>query len=172
MFASRCIGGFRVPCVVFYIVVVLAIFAYGFIIRRLGWPDSLEKKITNDPAWSNCDGWAMTHLFFWAFLGFWYPGRYLQALGVSLGWEAFEDLLGRKRLTVGGSRLQLVGETDAVTKRPQERDKYWYGRYVTDTFYNLAGYIVGSALAARFCPEDACRCKRCRESSNWIYSRQ
>jgi hypothetical protein len=54
----------------------------------------------------------MTHLFFWTFLGFWYPGRYLQALGISLAWEGFEDVLGRTHITVGGSRLKTIGHSD------------------------------------------------------------
>lgn len=164
MFASRCVGGVRIPCAVFYIVVIIAIFAYGFFVRKTGRPDILERPMTKDPAWTNADGWAMTHLFFWAFLGFWYPGRYVQALGISLLWEGFEDLLGRTNVTVGGSRLQLVGETDENTQRPKEEGMTWYGRYTTDSFFNLAGYIVGSALAARFWPEDACACSACRRA--------
>jgi hypothetical protein len=163
MFASRCIGGVRIPCAVFYIVVILAIFAYGYYVRKSGKPDALERYITKDPAWVNCDGWAMTHFFFWAFLGFWFPGHYLQALGFSLGWEAVEDYLGRTHITVGGSRLQAIGHTDKETciYTDDAKDKFWYGRYVTDTFYNLAGYIIGSALSDKFWPKDSCDCSTC-----------
>ena len=166
MRAWRCIGGVRIPCVVFYIVAVIAIFAYGFFIRKSGRPDVLERLVTESPSWDNCDGWAMTHLFFWGFLGFWFPGNYLQALGVSLWWEKFEDGLGRAHITVGGSRLQTIGHTDDTCVYTDDSEgKFWYGRYVTDTFFNLAGYIVGSALAKAYWPKDACRCRLCRRDA-------
>jgi hypothetical protein len=166
MWASRCIGGLKVPCVVFYIIVVIVIFAYGYYIRKSGRPDVLEHMITEDPSVQNLDGWAMTHIFLYLFLGFWYPDNHLQALGVSLLWEGFEDTLGRRRLTVGGSRLQLIGGTDGDTGAPTGADDkddggFWYGRYTTDTAYNLMGYIVGSALSKRYWPKDSCTCKTC-----------
>jgi hypothetical protein len=167
MFASRCVGGVRIPCFVFLIVVVIVIFAYGYFIRKTGAPDVLERFVTEDPAVQNCDGWAMTHLFFWGFLGFWFPGRYLQALGVGLLWEAVEDVLGRTHITVGGSRLQTIGHTDDDTcaYTDDSEGNWWYGRFVTDSFYNLTGYIVGSALAKHLWPEDACGCLLCRQDA-------
>jgi hypothetical protein len=166
MFASRCIGGLKIPCIVFYIIAVISIFAYGYFIRKSGRPDALERYITEDPSVQNLDGWAMTHLFLWTFLGFWYPGRYLQALGISLAWEGFEDTLGRTRITVGGSRLQLIGHVDdeTCTHTDDSDEQFWYGRYTTDTAYNLMGYIIGSALAKRFWPEGACKCVACAAS--------
>lgn len=163
MYAVRCVDGTRVSSVAFYVAIIIVIFAYGFYVRKTGAPDVLERRVTKDPAWDNCDGWAMTHLFFWAFLGFWFPDHHLQALGASLGWEAVEDFLGRTHITVGGSRLQTIGHTDDDTCQytNDAEGKYWYGRYVTDTFFNLAGYIVGSALARVFWPADSCGCARC-----------
>lgn len=160
MYASRRVGGFKIPCFVFYIVAIIAIFAYGYFIRKTGTPDVLERFVTEDPAVTNLDGWAATHFFFWTFLGFWFPGKYLQALGFSLAWEGFEDFLGRTHITVGGSRLQTIGHTDdeTCTYTDDADGKFWYGRYTTDTAYNLMGYIIGSALAKRFWPEFACEC--------------
>ena len=163
MYASRCIGGVKIPCIVFYIIVVIVIFAYGYFIRKSGRPDVLERFVTEDPSVQNLDGWAATHFFFWTFLGFWYPGHYLQALGVSLAWEGFEDVLGRTHITVGGSRLQTIGHTDDETcaYTDDSEGNFWYGRYTTDSAYNLMGYIIGSALAERYWPEDACECSTC-----------
>ena len=167
MFATRCVGGLRVPGWVLCLVVVLFIFAYGAIIRRLGSPDVLERPFIDDPAVPNCDGWAMTHLIFWGFMGFWFPGRHLQALLISLAWEGFEDTLGRTNLKIGGKRLQLIGATDSDSKKPAGEGEdgdhlQWYGRFESDTFYNMTGYVIGSALAKRFWPEDACECSKCR----------
>jgi hypothetical protein len=162
MFASRCINGVRVYSVVFLIVVVLIIVAYGFFIRKTGHPDVLERNVTDNPSIQNLDGWAATHLLFWGFMGFWFPRHYFQALVASLAWEGFEDTLGRVKFTVGGKRLQLVGATDSETFESAADDEaFWYGRYTTDTAYNLIGYIIGSTLAGRFWPDDKCGCERC-----------
>ena len=161
MFASRLVGGSRVYAVGFYVVVVLAIFAYGALLRRRGLPDVLERPLTTSPSVQNLDGWAATHFFFWLALGVWFPGHYLQALGFSLAWEGFEDFLGRHPIRLGGRRLQLVGDVPAhgggkSDGGGSDGEQYWYGRYTTDTAYNLMGYIVGTALASRFWPpEDA-----------------
>ena len=163
MFASRCIGGVKIHCTVFYIIVILVIFAYGYYIRKSGRPEVLERFLTNDPAVQNLDGWAATHFMFWTLLGFWFPGHYGQALGFSLAWEGFEDFLGRTHITVGGSRLQTIGHTDDETcsYTDDSEGNFWYGRYTTDTAYNLMGYIIGNVLSKRFWPEDACRCGSC-----------
>lgn len=158
MWATRCVGGARVHSWVILMVAVLLIFLYGHVLRKLGRPDIFERPVIDDPAWVGFDGWGGLHLILWALLGFWFPGHELQALGASLLWEGFEDALGRHRLKVGGKRLQLVGATTAEEKEQMT----WYGRFTTDSFFNLAGYIAGSALARRFWPAGACRCPRCR----------
>ncbi len=141
----------QIPCVVWLLAVIVLIVIYGYTIRALGAPDVLEGKIIDDPAVHNFDGWAGTHLLFWAFLGVWYPGHYVSALGLSLGWEAIEDCLGRGDIKVSGRRLQLIGETGN-----DSGEGYWYGRYVTDSFFNLAGYILGSAAANVYWPDRTC----------------
>jgi hypothetical protein len=160
MYAHRFIQGIRVPAYAILIVAVIVIFLYGYAIRHFGVRDALEKKVVDDPSVHNFDGWATTHFFFWAFLGFWFPNHYVQALGISLAWEGFEDVMGRGWFTLGGRRLAVIGATDEDGKYVGDQQKsaaeaeYWYGRYVTDTFFNLAGYIVGSALANRYWPAD------------------
>lgn len=146
----------RVAAGAVLLVMVVLIFVYGAVIRHFRWPDVLERKVIDDPAVHNFDGWAGTHLIAWAFMGFVFPGRYVSALAVSLVWEGFEDTLGRTRLTVGGKRLQLVGATAEDGELAAADDEFWYGRYVTDSFFNLAGYIIGSAAAARLWPDAPC----------------
>ena len=149
----RCI---RVPCYVWLLFIVLVIIIYGAVLRKTGGADVLERKVIDDPAVANFDGWAGTHVIFWAFLGFLYPGKYVQALTVSLLWEGIEDFLGRNRMTVGGSRLQLVGATDDTGQTEDDNEAFWYGRYTTDPFFNMTGYILGSAAAERWWPSYPC----------------
>ena len=79
-----------------------------------------------------------------------------------------DDLPGSFRLEDGGRSPQppaLQGQgwcaVDEGAAGGGEAENFWYGRYTTDTAYNLMGYILGSALAKRFWPEDSCRCKGC-----------
>ena len=106
------------------------------------------------PSCVGFDGWGL-HLLFWTFIGFWFPGHELQALFVSLAWETFEDVLGRNHFEVGGKRIQTIGHTDSDCKYTDDAEgNYWYGRFTTDTFFNLAGYILGTALAKKFWPQE------------------
>lgn len=153
---SRREGCRGLPGYVPLLMVVLFILIYGAIVRRFGWPDVLERKVIDDPSVHNFDGWAGAHFIFWAFMGFLIPDRYVSALGISLLWEGIEDNLGRHKIMVGGKRLQLVGATEEDGDIQEDDEAFWYGRYVTDTFFNLAGYILGSAAAQRFWSETTC----------------
>lgn len=159
MFANRTVRGVRVPAVAFYVVAVMAIVLYGRHIRRHRKRDVLERKIIDHPSCPGFDGWALTHLFFFGVLGLFYPGHYLQALVVSVGWEGVEHALGSCPLEVSGRRLQLVGDQDEdgnpIVPAAGEEPRYWYGRFVTDPAFNLAGYIIGSAIAERYWPVTA-----------------
>jgi len=153
LFTSRYFTSCPIPVYVWYIITIVAIFAYGHFLRQTGRPDVLEEKVIDDPAFQGCDGWAITHTLLWGFIGFLYPGHHIQALITGLVWEGFEDALGRNRIMVGGSRMQLVGDTDEETKHIDNTSgAFWYGRYTTDTFFNLFGYIVGSWAGSRWLP--------------------
>jgi hypothetical protein len=130
------------------IICAAAIVAYGAIISALGVPDHMEKRFTTRPCWTGTSGWAATHFAFWALMGFWFPGNYVQALAVSFLWEGAEDLAGSSKWLA--SMCQRHGVVDAKTGEPMR----WYARYTTDGFYNLAGYIVGSALAGKYWPRE------------------
>ncbi len=153
MFANRDIGGFKIPCVAFLIVCIVLIFVYGAYRRGTGTTDFLEKKIVDSPGCPGFDGWAVAHILFFGILGFIYPGHYVQALLIGIGWEIFENTLGTHKITMSGVRLQLMGATDK-DGRPVEQDEgnsWWYGRE-SDVCYDMIGYIIGSAVGAKLWP--------------------
>lgn len=152
MFANRYIGGIKIPCVALYIIVVLIIFAYGAYIRASGAPDILEKKVIDHPSCPGFDGWGVTHFLFFGVLGLFYPGHYVQVLLISVFWESIEHLLGQTKIMVGGSRLQLVGDQDKEGRYTGDDENFWYGRFVTDPAFNMAGYILGSEIAKKYWP--------------------
>lgn len=153
MFANRWIRGKKFPCVAFYVVCVLAIIIYGMYVRKHKIKDPLERKIIDHPSTPGFDGWAVTHFIFFLAVGVLYPGHHLQCLVVSVGWEAIEHLLGTTDIKVSGRRLQLIGDQDENGAPVEPKDEqWWYGRFTTDPCFNMAGYAIGSAIAARYWP--------------------
>lgn len=153
MFANRTIRGVTIPCVALYIIVVIVIIVYGYIIRKTQTKDFLEKKVIDHPSCPGFDGWAVTHFFFFALLGLLYPGQHLQFAIIGLAWEGVEHFLGTNKIeTSSGKRLQLVGDQDEDGRPTGNNDSWWYGRFVTDTSFDMAGYIVGSSIAQKYWP--------------------
>lgn len=156
MFANRYIRGVKVPCVAILIVAVIAIVAYGYYLRKTKSRDILETKIIDRKGFEGIDGWGLTHALLYFVMGLMYPGHYVQALALSYLWEMTEDFLGTHPITVGGKRLQLIGDTDA-DGRPTGNDKaYWFGR-ISDVAINVTGYILGTAVSEKYWPNDYVR---------------
>jgi hypothetical protein len=151
MFANRVINGFTVPCVVLYIIAVLAIVLYGYFLRKTGTRDVLATRIFDHPVCPEVDGWSVAHFVFFGILGFMYPGQHLQFLAVGVLWEVIESALGQYELVVSGTRLQLIGDQDEDGVSTGRDDVYWYGK-PSDIIVDIAAYCVGSALAERYWP--------------------
>ena len=146
-FATTTIKGRRISAAAIHCAAAFSIILYGRLLRARGWRDPLEKKVVDHPSAPGFDGWATLHFFYFGLLGYLFPRRHVQALGVSLGWELIEHLLGTTDVRIGGKRLQLVGDQDEEGRPTGKEDAWWYGRFVTDNSFNMSGYILGSALA-------------------------
>lgn len=151
MFASRLVGGVAVPCVVVYIVCVLAIILYGHFLRRTKTKDVLARRLFHHPVCQDIDGWSVSHLLFFGLLGLLYPGHHLQFLLVGAFWEVVETALGQNRFELSGRRIQLIGEQDAEGGSTGKADAYWYGKE-SDIIMDVFGYAIGSSLAERYWP--------------------
>jgi hypothetical protein len=139
MFANRVVRGVKVPCVVLYLVCVLAIVAYGYALRRAEGRDPLARRLYHHPICQDIDGWSVCHLLFFL---------------VGAGWEVVETALGQNRLELSGRRLQLVGDQDAEGRVTGDDAAFWYGKE-SDIVVDALGYALGSALASRFWPNGA-----------------
>ena len=151
MFASRLIAGRRVPSAAIYVVAVLAIVAYGAVLRATKTRDILATPIYSSPIFQDIDGWSVTHLLFFALLGVLFPGRPGEFLAVGIGWELVETALGQNRIEVSGRRLQLIGDADADGRPTGDDDAFWYGKE-SDIVVDMIGYCLGSAAALRWWP--------------------
>src|SRR3972149_5524549 len=115
MFANRTLAnGTVIPSVAFYVVAIVAIFAYGWIIRNRGLRDRLEVKIVDHHILQEIDGWGVTPFLFFSLIGWFFPGKHLQFLTVGAIWEAIECFMGQYPVKVSGKRVQVVGKTDEV----------------------------------------------------------
>lgn len=163
MFANRVIRGITAPCVVFYIVCVLIIVAYGYFIRRTKTQDHLARRIFHHPICQEIDGWSISHLLFFGLLGVLFPGHHLQFLLIGVGWEVVETALGQNKLELSGKRIQLVGDQDEEGNSTGKDDAYWYGKE-SDIVVDVLGYAIGSAWASKYWPNDTAEAKKCPEA--------
>jgi len=151
MFGRRLVCGVNVTCVALYVVCVLAIVAYGFVLRRVGGADPLARRLYHHPVCEEIDGWSVTHFFFFGLLGVLFPGSHLQFLLVGIGWEVVESGLGQNKVQVSGRRLKLIGEID--DRGEADDDAFWYGR-ASDVIVDILGYSLGSAWASEHWPNE------------------
>lgn len=151
MFANRRVCGVLAPCAALCLLVVLAIVAYGAVLRRSGAKDPLARRLYHHPVCQEVDGWSVSHFLFFGLLGFFYPGQHAQFFVAGVLWEVVETCLGQNELQVSGRRLQLVGDQDAEGVSTGDDAAFWYGKE-SDIVMDVAGYAAGSALAERYWP--------------------
>lgn len=89
------------------------------------------------------DGWSIAHLIFFMVLGYMYPDTFLVAMGLGVGWEAFEHFLGKQRPGF------LGGFGDCITTDPALEGPWWFGR-LSDIGMNMFGFLLGAYFRQRF----------------------
>jgi len=121
----------------YFVVCAVLIFMYGN--YRCDNPDFKDPLQTKLGIW-DLDGWSLSHLLFYMFIGYHFKGKYLIAaflLGVL--WELFEHYYGEERPGwLGG-----YGDCDMQTDRLD--GSWWYGKW-SDIVINLIGLVLGSHL--------------------------
>lgn len=114
-------AGHNVEPIKLYVICVILIYLFCWLREGLGMGNFLEKKVIDHESWAGFDGWAVSHFMFWGLLGWLYPNHPGAALVLSVAWEGIEWALG------------------------EYTSDDWYGRFTTDPFFNIAGYLLGSA---------------------------
>ena len=82
------------------------------------------------------DGWSLAHIGFFALLGYLYPDTFVVAMGLGIGWELFEQVLGKNRPGA------LGGFGDCITTDPAVEGPWWFGR-ISDIVMNVLGFMLG-----------------------------
>jgi hypothetical protein len=96
------------------------------------------------------DWWSVSHLVYFAILGYIIPEYHFTFMMIGILWEVFEDWASADATTKLADCKNPLG---ADGKRRfwcnGFQDDYWYGKW-DDVFSNIVGYIIGSGLRTTF----------------------
>ena len=92
------------------------------------------------------DWWSVSHMIYFAILGWWFPNRFWFFFGFGIVWELIEDFLSKDADTklVNCYNKEYKGHF-VKTWCNGIQDDYWYGK-ADDILMNTLGFIVGSYL--------------------------
>jgi len=93
------------------------------------------------------DGWSITHVTFFAILGYVYPEYFWYAIVLGTMWELFEVLYGRGRPEWADEFLGGYGGCDKL-RTDREDGNWWYGKW-SDIACNIIGFTIGVYLRKR-----------------------
>ena len=121
----------------YFVVCAILIFIYGnYRCDNPDFKDPLETRL----GIGELDGWSLSHLLFFMFIGYHFKGKYLiAAFLIGILWELFEHYYGEELPGWLGS----YGDCDMRTDRLDGR--WWYGKW-SDIVMNLIGLVLGSHL--------------------------
>ena len=113
--------------------VIFIIILYGkYKCDNQNFEDPLEKTII-----FGIDGWSITHVTFFALLGYYYPTYFWYAFIWGVIWELCEYLSGKYKPKI----LSDFGECNKLqTDNPDK--KWWYAKW-TDIICNVIGFLLG-----------------------------
>ena len=88
------------------------------------------------------DGWSITHLLFFMFLGYRFPNYFFEAFLAGAFWELLEEYLGENRPSWMGGFGDCSLSTDQLKK---SHKNWWFGR-ASDLIVNMIGFVIGQYL--------------------------
>ena len=92
------------------------------------------------------DGWSMTHLALFTYIGYRFPSHFVEAMSMGILWELWEYWCGEYRPSWMGG----FGDCDLTTHQIDSTHKnWWFGRY-SDIIMNLSGFILGYSIRNKY----------------------
>lgn len=80
--------------------------------------------------------WSISHILLYIYYGFMFPDYFIEFLIIGLGWEAFEFLMGKVKMS------ELIQGCEGATCK----EHYWYGQ-AADPAMNCLGFLIGVLCA-------------------------
>jgi hypothetical protein len=119
----------------------------------------LKQEICKFPECS-IDYWSVSHFLLFGLFGFLIPGYHLTAFTIGASFEFTEDYLSADENTLFADCSKPCGREDGMCGDNDSRktwcngyqDGYWYSN-MTDSFVNLIGYTLGSAIRTTLLPD-------------------
>ncbi len=119
---------------------VLVIFVYGiYRCNNSSFVDPLTIAFAPSPLDKYLDGWGISHLLFFAILGYLFPTKLLFSFFLGALWELLEYSMGNRPIPFIKCKHNL---------KTHKGEDWWYGRW-EDIVMNTAGLWIGSALRNR-----------------------
>lgn len=101
------------------------------------WKDPLMTEI----GFYNLDMWSMSHLGWYAFLGYCYPEHSIELFCMGVTWEGIEHIMGKYRPSWMGGFGDCPNNINALT-----HTDWWYGRS-SDIIMNILGFYLGQYVS-------------------------
>jgi hypothetical protein len=111
----------------------------------------LKKELCKFPECS-IDYWSASHFFLFAIFGFLAPNYPLTFFLLGAGFELAEDYLSADENTLFADCKKPYNGTRKKFWCNGIQDGYWYSN-MTDSWVNLTGYIIGSAIRTVMFPD-------------------
>ena len=86
------------------------------------------------------DGWSVCHFCWYGLMGYIFPTRTLEVMGLGATWEVIEWFLGETRPAILGGFGDCPHNINATNN-----EKWWYGR-ASDLVVNALGFFTARAL--------------------------
>jgi len=119
---------------------VLVIVVYGtFRCKNSSFVDPLTFSFAPPPLDKYLDGWGISHLLFFALLGYLFPKQLLFSFFLGVIWELVEYSMKDHPFYLTKCNYNM---------KTHEGEGWWYGRW-QDIVMNTAGLWIGSALRTR-----------------------
>ena len=118
----------------YFIICIITIILYGqYRCNNINYKDLLR----NNMGIGDLNGWSLTHLLFYTFIGYNFKGNYLiYAFLLGCLWELFEYYYGKERPGwLGG---------DCITT--DDKDNKWWNSKWSDILMNTFGIFLGSYI--------------------------
>ena len=117
---------------------ILLICMYGkFRCHNKDFKDPLETSLF----WG-FDGWSITHVVWFMFLGIKFPNKLILVTILGIIWELFENYYGKERPGwLGG-----YGDCDGLVSKNKEDGNWWYGKW-SDIACNVSGFLIGKYIS-------------------------
>ena len=127
------------------IMISCALFIIMYSKYRCNHPEYKDPLTKGNKLCTVCDGWSISHLLFFMFLGYNFPKKFQFIMIIGIIWELLEYLVSNTNIKIfdflrGVSTCKI--STDTL-------DDHWFYSKWSDLVMNLIGFIAGRYISSQ-----------------------